>query len=893
MQKHPRVNLRKACLCVLLAQALPCLPDSFAETPAVLEGPVTVSPRAGLEPLPAGVVLNGRPLGDLVLYKADNDYWIPYSLFISETGLREVPGQGTTASFATSVGTLSFDKAELKTIENAPYISFASLKKAFLVRAVFDMKQYAALLDAPWGAARQLAGTSKSGPPVPDVSAPAGSLSFLSVDTGMQADFHGGTSTTLNLQAGGRVAGGVWDLDYDGDPSKEMALQRYHWTTYTNNFAMRLGTGTNLLSPESLNNDFTGVQFGWNNRKILDYLDTSGLSATDIFVSLNRNQYRTIEGNGPVAGIAELRFDGRIVARMRIRLDGRFFFENVRMGADLRKTEVYIYERSPMDKPVAILDYTQSVINGSLPAGELLVRGGAGRSGNPLNRSEDEVSPPVGTGYVQVQYGLGNRLTLDAGAQYNPASSNLEYSTGTILSLGSNWAASFYGTQSNRHYGTDLRVEGHGRTWDLTYLSQWNERDFSFDGLQQQTQQWFRFSKMPLERLTLLFYGRRTSEENVETKSFLLPGLYAAPFSNLRFAAIPNENGHYRYELDKTFSPTSEMRLIHEMGVASAEWNTRLMSNMNARLLYEYAFDTRNSLVGGYLDWYPKNSRFDFFELGVSHSGKEYGYTGKWIKYLNAGLKIALQYSWNMSLAQNLVTTNEYSEFIMPPLSRHFFACTLNWDLGFSGLRPFPINRSAITTTRGGLAGRIAIEGETDLSASDINDVGILLNGRRLDQRQIDGSFFVGYLRPGFYQVTVDTENLPIELAVEKKKLLVEVRNGSVTNVNIAVRAMYGIDGRVVDGKGNGVGEVELEVIGANGSVAATTTTNEFGDYRTDGIPPGAYRLKIVSISGQRVETLSAKEVVVKGDYLSGVELGVGDLPAAKKPADAEGAKAQ
>ncbi len=876
---NPRqMNLRITCLAVFLAQAavLPS-PMLAALNTAPVPQPVKVSAKGGVEPVAAGLFINRRQVSDLVIYKEGNDYWLPYNLFIDETGLRETPLSGPRISFETSVGTLSFDKSELKVFESEPCISLSSLKKSFLINAVFDLHLFAASLDVPWVAAKERK-SAKAALPVPDISAPSGSLSFLSIDAGIQRDFHGLATNTLQVQAGGRLFGGVWDINDEGDPTKQMDLKRYHWSLFSNHVALRLGTGTNLLSPEMVNNDFTGLQFGWNNRNIVDYLDTSGRSATDIFVSLNRNQNRSIEGRGPAAGIAELRFDGKIVARLRIRLDGRFVFENVRMGSDLRRTEVYIYERSTEEKPVAILDYTQSVMNSSLPGGELLVRGGVGRSGNPFINN-NSLNSPAGTGFAQMQYGLSDRITLDAGAQYNPVTATGEFSTGTIFSLGRNWAASVYGTEANKHYGSDLRIEGHGKAWSLSYLSQRNDSNFGYVGALQQTQQWLRITERPIEQATLLLYGRKSQENGRETRRFLLPGAFVSPFRTLRLSAVPNEDGHFRYEANKTFSTTSEVRVIHETGIASVEWNKSLSSILKARFFNEYAFNTRNDLTGAYLDWYPRSSRFDVVEIGASHSGKEYGFSGKWIRYLNTGLKVALQYTWNMAMAQNLITTNEYSEYIMPPLARHFFACTISWDLGFSGRHPFPIDRSAITTTRGGLAGRLDIAGDTKVSSSDINDVGILLDGRRLDQRQVDGSFFVGNLRPGLYTVSVDTENLPIELTTEKRKLLVEVKNGAVTNVNIPVHAMYGIGGRVVDRRGNGVGKAEVEVVDMHNTIVALVLTNEFGDYRTDGLPTGTYLLRVVSVAGLKTRNAKPLEVSIRRSYMSDVNLTVGETP--------------
>ena len=66
------------------------------------------------------------------------------------------------------------------------------------------------------------------------------------------------------------------------------------------------------------------------------------------------------------------------------------------------------------------------------------------------------------------------------------------------------------------------------------------------------------------------------------------------------------------------------------------------------------------------------------------------------------------------------------------------------------------------------MAGALKIMTDSKISRSQINDVSILLNGRKLGQRQIGGDFFVGNLRPGIYTVSVDPENLPLELVVEQ-----------------------------------------------------------------------------------------------------------------------------
>ena len=878
MTRHYATGLSASCLFVL--SLLTVTPTTTlravpAEAPSTI--PAEASPHGESEPVPAGFLLNGRLAGQMVIYHARNDYWIPYRLFIAKSGLVETDEHEKPSRFRTSIGTVAFDKAELRIFENQPCISFASLAASFRVRASFDNQLSAAVLDIPWIPSREE--TQKQ--VAPDVSAPAGSLSFISIDAGIQRDFREIASNSLQLQAGGRAATGVWDIDIEGDPATSMEARRYHWSAFNDHFALRLGTGTQILSPITPDSELTGLHFGWDNRGIIDYIDSSGRSASDLFVSSNRNLDRSIEGKGPVAGIAELRFDGRIAAKMRIRLDGRFVFENVRMGVDPRRTEVYLYERSAEEPPLAVLDYTQSVMNGSLSGGELLVRGGAGSSGNPIAaRGFSTEGKPAG--YGQLQYGVNDRLTLDATARYNPATATGEFSAGTTCSVGGNWAASFYETQADRAYSSDLRIEGRGRRTSLSWWSQWNQRDFGFVGGDSRDQHLLRLTGRPSDRLTLLLYGRESREEGKMLVRYLLPGGYLSPIANLSIAAVPNDNGHYRYEARRTFSPTSDLSLIHEHGVSTVEWIKSLRENLSVRVFNEYAFRTGNDLTGFYLDWFPRNSRLDLVEVGASRSGSEYGLTGKWNRYLNTGLKVSLQYAWNMAQAKNLITTNELADSFMPPGSRHFISCVVSWDLGFSGRRAFPIDRNAISMTRGGLAGRLEIAPGAKASPSDINGVGILVDGRRLEQRQVNGSFFVGNLKPGIHTVTVDADRLPIELEPTKKRLLVEVRNGAVTKVDIPVQALYGIAGRLTGHGGQGVGDAVVEIVDSLDRVVAMVDSNEFGEYRADGLPPGSYRIRVISVKGLGVDGCPPRTVMVEHDFLKRIDLTLDAKPEAE-----------
>ena len=651
----------------------------------------------------------------------------------------------------------------------------------------------------------------------------------------------------------------------EGDPEESLVPTRYHWTAFSRHFALRFGTGSTDIYSLIDDQQFTGLQFGWNNHNILNQLDFERYSDSDVFLSLDRTQQRTIEGNGPPAAIAELRLDGIVAARQRIGLDGRFRFINVRMTSDLRKTQVYLYERSLREKPLAVLDYTISIMNRSLPAHELLVRGGAGVNGNPLDESGEK---HLLTGFGHVQYGLSNRITLESAIQSNRENGSPDIMAGTVFSFGENWAAALFGARSNDRYGAELRFEGHGKKWDMAVLSSLKEDNFSTEGTERTQDHSLRFSTSIFEPFDLLLYGRYSRTGNEPVDKFFLPGLYWTVSPWLMLSAIPDDDEKYRYEAALRLGSQSDVSIVYEKKTLTGDWRFDISTSLISRIMHSYATETRDNLSSIYLDWYPAGSRFDLIRLGASHSDGEFGYSASWSKFINAGLRFSLQYSYNMNNAHQLETEENFIESIIDTEARHYAAFTLTWDLGFSRKKTYPINRSAISHTRGGLAGSLDIMNDTRLGSSDINNVAILLNGRKLGQRQIDGTFFVGNLRPGIYTVDIDTEKLPLELNVARKSVKAEVRNGAVTEVNIPVYAEYGVAGCLKDFQGKGISGIVLEVADPSGTAAGSVTTDQFGYYRIDGLKPGTYTIRTLG-TGKTKE----RSFTIKNDFLFDIDL--------------------
>ncbi len=824
------------------------------------------------ESIISGIYINGNDRGTITAYLRNNEYWIPWELFLDESGLKPEETETGKTQYATSIGIIAFESDALETIENTTCISFSSLKQVFRVFPAFNQSLYAVMLTIPWqaGAPRKTGSTTAT--KKADIFAPGSSLSFIRIESDLLYDFKTDPDKNLLLETGGRLLDGTWNMTLEGDPEREMEPTQYHWTTYNRQLAFRAGTGTPDLYSIIDSRSFTGTQFGWSNRNIIRYLDFDRYSDSETFLAIDRTQLQTLEGDGPPAGIAELRFDGIVVARQRINLEGKFIFRNVRISTDLRKTEVYLYERSLADPPATILDFTRRLSGRMLPKGELLIRGGAGKSGNILDSDNADRDENICFGHVQ--YGISGRMSIEAGIGNNIDTGTADYYGRTILSIGGNWAAALYGARSNDRYAGEFRLEGSGRYWQASLWSNLQEKQYGEDDALQRERNALSFSLRPFRTMTVSLYGLSETINSRKSQEYLLPGIYWGVFPGVQISATPNEDEQYRYESSFRLSASGNLRVAYENDIVSAEYAQSLNEKLSMRVLNTYARKTDDNVTTCYFNWLPGNTSYSMFEAGFSYSGGAFGFAGSLSTYVNTGLRLALRYSYNMNNAQAL-RIDELSFIDAASEPAQYLACALTWDLGWSGKRLYPINRTAVSTTRGGIAGKLDVESGSSLSSSDIDNVSILLNGRTMQQRQIGGSFFVGSLLPGIYSISVDPENLPVELVAGEGTRNVEVKSGTVTHLSIPVYARYGIAGKITGPSGQALAHAVIEISGKDGIPIKRTTSNEFGYYRIDELKKGTYSLKAISINGVALQGQQPKTVEISNDYLFNIDITV------------------
>ncbi len=806
------------------------------------------------------IFFNDEKYGTETCYRINNDFWLPFSLFLKKTGL-EKPAPGLqNMRYSTSIGSIDFNTGALRMVEGEECISFTTLQEVFRIHTLYNASEYAIKFLVPWS---PVSGEQKKKelPLQPDIEAPGSTLSFLHLEGNSTWQFDDETrSNYLEFEAGGRLTGGTWDLMSTGDPEHELFLSRYHWTTWNRNTALRLGTGSSQITTLLGDLAYTGAQFAWNNRNILRNLDNERYSDSDVLLNLDRTQRRTLEGSGPPGGIAELRFEGSVIARQRIALDGRFAFRNVRMTEDLRRTEVYIYEHTAQEKPVRIVDFTRTIASRSLESGELLFHGGIGQYGNPMiadNRAESM------TGFGHLLYGVSNAITLEGAIQHNPDEESVDMLIGTVLSIGSRWKAGLYGALANGAYGTESNLEGRGKSWTFSGRSIWHDAGFRRILNEEHEHHSLRMQVSPFSFLSAYLYGNYDRTGHEVTSSYLLPGARVALSSRMSISALPeNSNGEYLYEaVYRPYNRTTFTARYNNSSIVTDVDHD--FSHSSLHFINSYTPENGRNIQNVYFDWHPEHSSSDRFSIGMSYADGSFGFTGSATKYINAGLHLSLTYSNNMINADGLAVDENLTTFVEED-NNHYLYASITWDLGWSGKKFHPIERTAVSHTRGAIAGNLKIEDKTRLSPSDINNIGIMVNGRSMRQRQIDGSFFVGNLSPGIYRVSADPEHLPVELSLDNRELNVEVESGAVTGFSIPVFARYSVAGMICNTRGQWLQAMSVRVLDRENNQITEGFTDEFGYYRADGLRSGDY---VLAVNGEK------RAFTIKDDYLFDVNM--------------------
>jgi len=849
---HPR-RRASAPATVLLVVLTLVLPPGASASPAASPSaaPVVWAPggaawagEASVQPLLVGVVVNGRELDAVDIYREGDLLWLPVEPLapMVDAELTELEDGGV--ALDTPLGRAVVPAADVRGIDRRLTVERAVLEELLASTIRFDEREFALVLTVPWraGAERPAAPTRPVAAPTPDVRAPRTTLSTIQLDLSA-TDQDDDRRSTSSAVLGGRIAGGWWRVRHRSDLEGDDEFREYAWLRPVGDGGLlQLGHQLVRLHPLLPSLELTGAQVAWTNRDLSRYRRTSYPGE---LLPRNATPIRSFRGPAPPGGVAELRVDGIVVDRQVVGLTGTYEFLDVPLDARQATIEVRVFERGNLVTPVDIRVEEVGVSSLLLDDGAFALTAGAGAEGNPADQGTEG-----GAGLLGYRLGLDDRTTLELGAQHSDdrtvgtAGLVRELTPGLVI-------AAAAGVTDGGVLGSELELDGRLDRWWLTARSRWREAGYDDDD---GVDTWdhrgdLRYRASDALELGLAGRTARTAGDRIE---FLAPTVWWRPTRTLSLRGRPSSDGEYQSDL--RWTPTRRL----ELTVSSLD---RTFTSLAYRPAAAWRLALEAETGGG---------RPDVWSAFATWSG-----AGRWRPSVTAGPRLSggdLGYRLRASAAVGggLYAVVQVDDD--PALDAYsggggvrVFAA-LSADLALVGGRLAAARTGAVRDDRGGIAGRIVVP--DGVGHVDLREVSILLDGYPTARASAGGTFFVGDLPAGIYRVALDAEGLPIELVPTAGPLVVEVAEAAVTRVTLPVRLELGIAGRVVGPAGDPLEGLELEVV-ADGRVIARGDTDRFGLYRADGIPPGRYEVRLSP--GQTFK--GSREVVVVDDYLFGQDL--------------------
>jgi hypothetical protein len=801
-----------------------------------------------------GAIMNGIEAGNFEVIPDGERYLIPLKTFAELSGSSLEKSDGSFL-LVTPLGAVDLTPSDLVEVGGTTYLKQDAIESKLATPVEFDSNEFALVFDLPWRRDRSEGPRFETVTMTPEAKPPAASISTLRSDiffTELDDSRFSSTSTV----ADGRVAGGRWRIRYLDDLAGGRILREYAWLRTFDRNLVFAGQQILNLHPVLESFELTGYQQAWTNQP-LDLYYVSPEPRELIPRRLQPTQ--TFRGPGPPGGWADLLVDGVFISRQPIGLDGTYEFLDVPLVTrQLNTIEVYVYDRHSPAVPVAIHQQTQRTSEFMLAKGAVVHMGGIGRSGNLLQDLVDHKSGSEFAGFFQWRWGMNENLTLEAAAQQNAGHRQVmggfvaHLFDDTTLSLGT-------GFSSRRAVGYDLSLEHYGARRRLLARSQVFQAGYRSEESRATYDHYVEFGYSPNRGLDVSLIGR-SRDVGADRVDYILPALSWWTTSRLSLRARPDTLGAYRYDVFYRFGRRARLtvsrqhRTFIDLNLATgrrtrlsigSEHGGDLSDRYHAVMSLDGAGRRRPSVVGG-LIW---------------ANGEP-------------GFRVGGQ----MTLAPGVLGRVDFeSDPVAIATAGHRstrLVIGANVDLAFSRGRVVPVDSFSQRGDRGAVAGKVMIDAPPGFGRYRLDNLVILVNGQPAGRTSLGGIYFIGGLRPGIYRVTLDTENLPIDLVPVDATVVVEVAASAVTNGDLWVHPEFGIAGRVMDAAGVPVSDVLLEIVDRNGSRVATTSTDRFGLYRFDGLAIGSYSVRPAAGSFPGTEVaLPRITFEITDDFLFGQDL--------------------
>jgi hypothetical protein len=650
----------------------------------------------------------------------------------------------------------------------------------------------------------------------PDFGPPSASLRNLRADFSYRRDDEDST-TVAEYFAAGNLSRGTWQTRVEQDQDDEFTPFDYYWHRAWDKQQLLLGNARYSLHPLVPSIGQTGAQAIYSNQGFGNNVSRDLIAANgprDVGTGTRR-----IAGVAEPGSIAQLRVNGGIVARTRVRLDGTFEFSDVdvptRANADIR---VLVIDRNS-GVLLETQDFTQRRGAGLLADRQHTLFVAAGEEGNSL---DDRIDSRGSSAAGQWRYGISERMTVELGHQYDGSTNTTV--AGSYVALGNNWFGSLAYAGADETDSLEFTLDGGSGPWE-SFLS---VREYWEDDPDQKRHQWVRYGSFGYQvdrELQLGLVGRDEMRRSAD-ESFLLPTLRWSDGDLASFSAWPNTRGNYRVDTRLTPTPSDKIAYTYEEDNHFIDYRRRSGRNFDYYANYREGddFDARGEV--GIIAW-SNNRLLEQLQVGAVAGNGEFGYVTQWDARLAPGLYSQLRVSDN-------AYRNDAQE-IDPGL-------TVLWDVTLD----FAVSRGRVIPAETGLGrvdtaaltGPVLVNGEPPGNEAGIRQITLVINGVSRSATVQGGQYYVDGLSPGVHRVSIDTRHLPIEMVpAEGQQYWVELARGAATSMPVELERRY---------------------------VLTSTVTNQFGFYRVDNLPPGRYRAEVL----QGGTVVAARDITIVDDFV-------------------------
>lgn len=686
--------------------------------------------------------------------------------------------------------------------------------------------------------------TQKAEPIITHTPSVAG-LQGLNFDSQVTGSTHGADHHHYyhQLDAFGYALGGTWGVAVSKSDDNKTQLDNAYWLTSDDDMAVRFG------STDTPFGTITGANFAYSNANIARHLTTHADGRTTTLINSSSHDYQHIRGVGVAGGLAELRINGRAVARVQSLLDGRYEFLNLDMSAIDRQSliEVAIFDNPLSAVPMRVERVSLAKRYGSVATDELLVQAGVGRVGVFDDRTAK-------TAYTNVAYGLNNKVSLRAGLKY-------QQNGNTSWQMGANIAPDPHTNvdldyRHNGNFRLDARHEQ--KTWQANYryTSSAHRDGRHYLGLY--------YTPDDHRHLSLTQSGKNTSvyarykindrlSHDIQYQSHKGYWRYHVSYRQIggRF------DGSYQYSIDPhKHHLSSSLRLT---GDTTLQQSVYVGHGANKTHDNKRAFGVESSLQ-------HRISNNQSLSLGASWHNLTHKdnilLQGQWQYQSKHGINVSAGYRHGGS-----AWYGQYEDRIGKGYFNDTKQSAGEWFLriGLNAYKaPASLPKLGKYVASGGTDGQAVItllHDRQDFRKSADEPMYFNVDHKLISANALAGadkkSTYLLDLPKGVYEIKLDGRSLPIEYALPTKAVA-KIDARLPTYIEWQMTQVYGIRGQL------SLADVQVEVWQGDKLIADTKTDTD-GYFLLDGLPKGEYVL--------RADGYLPKQVVVVDDYVLGVVL--------------------